>query len=145
MATTYREWPPIKSAPIREVPTTVSFSKLTQGFSGLVQVEWLEDPRKMKLEKDLVYVDANGVEWTAPFGSIIDGASIPKFFWRFIGSPFIGHYRRASVIHDVYCDSKSRPAQMVHDCFKEMMLFDGVKKFKAWKMFQAVDKFGPRW
>ena len=41
---------------------------------------------------------SKGKIWTAPAGSVIDGASIPRFFWRVIGSPFIGYYRRASVV-----------------------------------------------
>lgn len=115
-------------------------------FSGDVEVMWpADEPRIMVLTKELVYRDKKGTFWTAPAGARIDGASIPKFFWRVIGSPFIGLYRRASVIHDVYCVTQTRLAQDVHDCFHEMMLADGVPEQKAQTMFQAVDKFGPRW
>jgi len=115
-------------------------------FSGPVRVEWCEDdPRKMMLLEDIWYCDKSGKLWYAAKGRKIDGASIPKFFWRVIGSPFIGKYRRPSVIHDVYCDDKNEPAQAVHDVFKEMMEADGVSPEKMETMFQAVDKFGPRW
>ena len=67
----------------------------------------------------------------------MDGASIPRFFWRFIGSPFIGRYRRASVIHDVHCNLKCHSSAQVHRVFYEMML-------KAWAMWLAVRLFGPR-
>ena len=115
-------------------------------FSGPVRVEWLEsDPRKMQLLEEVAYRDLKGKLWFAYRASIIDGASIPRFFWRVIGSPFIGKYRRPSVIHDVYCENQLRPAQDVHDVFKEMMLQDGVKEVKAETMYQAVNNFGPRW
>lgn len=116
------------------------------GFDNTVKVEWLEhDPRLMKLLETVSFTDLNGYIWTAPAGSIIDGASIPRFCWRIIGSPFIGLYRRASVIHDVYCVKKKRSWEMTHRCFYEMMLYDKVPSVKAFLMFKAVYNFGPRW
>ena len=114
-------------------------------FSNTVKVEWLIDSRKMKLLEDVIFTDSNGVSWSAKAGSIIDGASIPRFFWRFIGSPFVGRYRRPSVIHDVYCESKSRPHKQVHECFREMMLADGVPVPKARTMYYAIRAAGPKW
>ena len=115
-------------------------------FNNTVKVEWLsDDPRKMRLLEDVVFTDSKDRHWIALRGAIIDGASIPKFFWRVIGSPFVGYYRRASVIHDVYCENHLRPAQEVHDVFKEMMLADGVPDIKAETMYNAVNTFGPRW
>ena len=115
-------------------------------FSGKVKVEWLDnDPRKMRLLETIIFTDKLGLEWEAPKGSVIDGASIPRFFWRVIGSPFVGYYRRPSVIHDVYCETMSRPAQDVHDMFFEAMIADGVEDDKAQRMYQAVNSFGPRW
>ena len=35
-----------------------------------------------------------------PKGMITDGGSIPRFFWRVIGSPWCGKHRRAVVLHD---------------------------------------------
>ena len=114
-------------------------------FIGSVKVEWLDDPRNMQLLEDFIYIDSNNLEWIALRGSIIDGASIPKFFWRVIGSPFIGLYRDASVIHDVYCNNHLRSAQSVHNCFNEMMFTRGVKDIKRRTMFNTVNSFGPRW
>lgn len=115
-------------------------------FSGPVRVEWPENhSRVMVVLNDVHFMDSKGVVWTAPAGAVVDGASIPRIVWSIIGSPFIGRYRRASVIHDVYCKTKDRSAQEVHDVFREMMLADRVPKVKAFVMFQAVDKGGPRW
>lgn len=115
-------------------------------FSGPVKCEWLEHSRrKVKLLGSLSFCDKNGKIWTAPDGAVVDGASIPKFFWRVVGPPFVGLYRRASVIHDWYCISKSEPYTAVHKVFDEMMITDGVPDFKRKMMAYAVKQFGPKW
>ena len=35
-----------------------------------------------------------------PVGFVCDGASIPRFLWAVIGSPFVGRYRYPAVLHD---------------------------------------------
>lgn len=117
-------------------------------FEGNVQTEWLDlvgDHRRMRLLSDFAYVDPNGLEWEAPNGWIIDGASIPKIFWTAVGSPFEGPYRRASVIHDVACDQKIRPWQAVHRTFYNAMRAEGLGAIKAKIMYAAVYAGGPRW
>ena len=115
-------------------------------FSNSVKVEWIEEhPREMRLLETVVYTDQTGQDWIAPAGSIIDGASIPRFFWRATGSPFVGLYRRSSVIHDVYCVTKSRPHKDVHRMFLDAMEEDGVPKWKRKLMYSAVKHFGPKW
>ncbi len=115
-------------------------------FYGDVIARWLpESPREMELVSPFSFIDKYGFKWFAPCGSIVDGASIPRLFWRFIGSPFVGKYRRASVIHDVYCKTKSMPHKKVHKMFYEAMLADGVSKIKAKQMYLAVKIGGPKW
>ncbi|MCB0247952.1 MAG: DUF1353 domain-containing protein [Anaerolineae bacterium] len=117
-----------------------------RGFNNSVKVEWLQG-REMRLLEDVTYTDAAGVEWTAHAGDVIDGASIPRLFWRFIGCPFVGEYRNASVIHDVYCQRKAflRPSKTVHQVFYDAMIFEGCPRWKAKLMHNAVKLFGPRW
>lgn len=117
-------------------------------FRGNVQTEWLDpsgDHRRMKLLSDFAYVDPRGTEWNAPAGWIIDGASIPQLFWTLVGSPFDGAYRRASVIHDVACDRKSRPWKDVHRTFYYAMRAEGLEPGKAKLMYGVVYALGPRW
>ena len=114
-------------------------------FIGSVDVRWLKNGRDMQLLSEFSYIDSAGRVWKALKYAIINGANIPKFFWHVIGSPFVGLYRGPSVIHDVYCENHLRPAQEVHDCFNEMMFTKGVSDVKRETMFNAVDKFGPRW
>lgn len=114
-------------------------------FKGDVKTLWLENDHEMKLLEDLTYVDSKGREWVAPLGSIIDGASIPKFLWSIIGSPFVGKYRKPSIIHDYFCITKDKPSREVHELFCEMMEVEGVNYFPKKLMCFAVKQFGPRW
>jgi hypothetical protein len=99
----------------------------------------------MVLTEPFAYIDPLGNKWDAPVGSLIDGASIPKFAWSFIGGPFEGKYRNASVIHDVACDQKQRPWDKVHETFYYAMRASGVDDGLAGTMYGAVYYFGPRW
>lgn len=91
-------------------------------FAGRVVTEWLPDGRRMRLIEDFAYFDDAGRRWRAPKGSIVDGASIPRIAWSFIGGPFEGPYREASVIHDVACSAKLAPWLLVHEVFYTAML-----------------------
>lgn len=114
-------------------------------YVGSVQTEWIESDRKMRLLAPFTYVDPKGIEWKAPAGSVIDGASIPVFAWSIIGGPYNGKYRDASVIHDVACDQKIQPWETVHEAFYWAMMASGVEPWRAKVMYAAVYHFGPRW
>ena len=116
----------------------------TTSWSGQVDAVWLSDGRSMRLYEPLSYRDRRGILWTAGTGLVVDGASIPRVLWRAIGGPFSGRYRRASVIHDAYCQTRERRSQDVHAVFREMMWADGVGRLKSWLMWLAVRSFGPR-
>ena len=98
-----------------------------------------------KLLSDFSYIDPNGIIWLAKENSEIDGASIPTFAWTFIGSPFVGKYRKASVIHDIACEERARTWQSVHLAFYNAMRASGVNSAKAKMMYAAVYHRGPRW
>ena len=117
-------------------------------FEGEVQTQWLttdEPNREMQLLAPFVFVDQKGERWVANIGDKIDGASIPPFLWSVVGSPYIGDYRRASVIHDVYCHTKTRPSKEVHRMFYEAMLADNVPEGQGLEFYTAVRLFGPHW
>jgi hypothetical protein len=123
-----------------------SLARAQGKFEGRVLAEWDKaSGRKMVLAEPFTYVDAKGRRWPVPAGTVVDGASIPRVFWSVAGGPFEGLYRGASVIHDFYCDARNRKHQDVHLVFHEAMLTDGVSPKRAWFMYQAVDRFGPRW
>ncbi len=131
---------------------TIQFAALSSAraddfgkFVGRVVTAWKDNGRTMELIEPFRYIAPNNVIWHAPQGSEIDGASIPRFAWSFIGGPFEGKYRDASVIHDIACDTKYRPWQDVHRAFYTAMMASGVDPAIAKIMYAAVYYFGPRW
>ncbi|HEY0414620.1 MAG TPA: DUF1353 domain-containing protein [Allosphingosinicella sp.] len=117
-------------------------------FQGRVVVEWLDDAgdsRRMRLLEPFAYRDATGKVWKVPKGWTIDGASIPPMLWSMVGSPYTGPYRRASVIHDYYCDTKKESWKAVDRMFYDAMRAGGVGELQAKIMYKAVYQFGPRW
>ncbi len=103
------------------------------------------DSSKFLLEEDLMYIDPAGREWYAWRGLETDGASIPRFLWAVVGSPFTGQHRRAAVIHDFYCANRFRNWEDVSNVFYDAMITDGVNSSKALLMYYAVVRFGPYW
>jgi hypothetical protein len=118
-------------------------------FEGEVETQWLRHSgadRDMRLLADFAFIDSRGVVWPGPAGRTVNGASIPAVLWsRIVGTPYVGDYRRATVVHDVACQDKTRPHEEVHYMFYEAMLCDGVAEDQALLMYTAVRLFGPKW
>ncbi|HXF52661.1 MAG TPA: DUF1353 domain-containing protein, partial [Hyphomicrobiaceae bacterium] len=69
---------------------------------------------------------------------------VPQFFWV-LYPPFTGKYRAAAVIHDYYCQTKSRGWKETHEVFYFASRAAGVGEKTAKAMYGAVYSFGPRW
>jgi hypothetical protein len=114
-------------------------------YSGEPITKWNPDGRTMTLLTELRYTDPHGEVWVAPAGSVVDGASIPRYLWSIMGGPFEGQYRNASVLHDVAYEKHQRPW---HDCdrmFYYAMRCSGVSGVEAKTMYYALYKFGHHW
>jgi hypothetical protein len=115
-------------------------------FDAPVKSEWALDGRTMALLAPVVFHDTQqNLVWTAPAGSLIDGASIPRPLWSVVGGPYEGLYRDASVPHDYECCVKQHPWRQVHRMFYDAMRARGVGEARAKWMYWAVYQFGPRW
>lgn len=121
-------------------------------FIGAVIAEWLTDDngddREMKIRSPFAYHADNGETYTVPIDTIVDGASIPGIFWnlKLIGPPFVGDYRRSSVIHDWLCAKKvTKTSKEAHALFAEMIKVEGLGFWKRKLMSFAVKNFGPKW
>lgn len=97
------------------------------------------------LDGDFRFRDPNGVMWTTPSGTEVDGASIPQALWSLIGGPFEGAYINASVIHDYFCKTKEKTAHDTHRNFYYGMRATNVPEWRAKLMYWAVETFGPSW
>jgi hypothetical protein len=111
-------------------------------YSGPVDTRWNADGRTMTVLSELRYTDPQGVVWIAPAGSQIDGASMPRALWSFMGGPFEGKYRNASVLHDVAYDQKNHPPQEADRMFYNAMRCSGVGAIEAKTMFYSLYRFG---
>lgn len=130
------------------IPHYATAAAKTDSFEGQVVVEWLVEEgrdRDMRLLEEFTFIDQAGKRWKVPKGTVIDGASIPRLFWTMIGPPFVGKYRRASVVHDYYCVVRTEPWQAVHRMFYEASRSAGVAVIKAKIMYAALRAAGPRW
>jgi Protein of unknown function (DUF1353) len=99
----------------------------------------------MTLLNELRYTDPQGTVWVAPAGSKVDGASIPRYLWSFMGGPFEGRYRNASVLHDVAYEQKKRPPEECDRMFYNAMRCSGVSVTEAKTMYYALLRFGHHW
>lgn len=73
-----------------------------------------------------------------------DGASIPKLFWRIIGSNTDPQFLIASLIHDILCENKefvNYDRYFADKVFERLLYVARVPKFKRWLMFHCVDNF----
>ncbi len=131
--------PPLLAFPLRVARAQIG------RFIGAVVTKWDANGRDMTLVERFEFIDPEGQRWPVPAGAVVDGASIPRVFWSVIGGPFEGLYRNASVIHDYYCGVQVRNYEAVHRVFYDAMMASGVESTKAWLMYEAVERFGPRW
>lgn len=111
-------------------------------FSGNPKTEWLIDAngedRDMQLLEDFFYIDPAGRTWPAPKGSIINGASIPRALWTTVGSPYTDDYRRASVVHDVACDTPSVSRKEADEMFYSACRAGGCNAAQARVLYLGV-------
>ena len=114
-------------------------------FSDAPTTRWNPDGRSMTLLHELRYTDPKGHVWIAPANSVVDGASIPRSLWSFMGGPFEGKYRNASVLHDVSYDQQNRPWQDCDRMFYNAMRCSGVGPVEAKTMYYALYRFGRHW
>jgi hypothetical protein len=131
-----------KVTPWREVATQ---SHPWGFYTGVPEARWNPDGRSMTLLNELRYTDPKGEVWIAPAGSVVDGASIPRPLWTFMGGPFEGKYRNASVLHDVAYGEHDRPWQDCDRMFYDAMRCSGVSALEAKTMYYALYRFGRHW
>ncbi|MDO8208562.1 MAG: DUF1353 domain-containing protein [Gallionella sp.] len=111
-------------------------------FSEDPKTVWLTDPdredRNMKLLEDFSYTAPDGRVWCAPKDSTINGASIPRPLWSTVGSPYTDDYRRASIVHDVACNSPNIPRKEADEMFFHACRAGGCNAIQAHILYAGV-------
>ena len=74
-----------------------------------------------------------------------NGANIPRFLWRIVGSQYNPEFLPASMVHDWLCENKKfivkNGVKISSDIFKDILILYKVPKAKAWIMATAVRAF----
>ena len=73
-----------------------------------------------------------------------DGASIPRIFWRLIGSKTDNKFLIPSLIHDVLCENHSyvnNDRYFADKVFERLLRVSEVPAFNRWLMFHSVDNY----
>jgi hypothetical protein len=95
--------------------------------------------RRMELRHPFSYKDPNGKTWEVPWPFVVDGASIPAFLWSTVGSPYVGDYRRASIVHDYWCRQDGWSGRLAADrLFRCACLDGGCTPKQAWLLSIGV-------
>ena len=86
----------------------------------------------------------NGRELTVPAGFRSDGASVPRFFWRWVFPPGDSRALRAAFAHDfIYRTHPEKwTKQMADLMFYDLLCEDGVPRFRAFRAYKGVEWFG---
>lgn len=99
-----------------------------------------EDTRRLILP--FQYKHRNQFLITIDSGFYWDGASIPRFAWTIVGSPFTGYYTVAALVHDALYGSEIIPRSECDRVFNEIMEDWNVPIVKRQTMYRAVRWFG---
>ena len=96
------------------------------------------------MEPDGLTVDWRGKRVTVPVGFRSDGASVPRFFWRFVFPPGDTRAMRAAFVHDwIY---RTHPdgwtKEEADELFRELLLEDGMPERYARRPYWGVRLFG---
>ena len=82
--------------------------------------------------------------FTIQKGYCWDGASIPRIFWRLIGSKTDNKFLIPSLIHDVLCENHSyvnNDRYFADKVFERLLRVSEVSAFNRWLMFHSVDNY----
>ena len=116
-------------------------------FQGTIEGRYLHRIHKWKITKLFSYITKAGKKIIVPLKFLWDGASIPRFAWSLIGSPFTGRYVRGSLIHDFlrWLADKAKTRKEFKELtgyadriFLEIMREDGVGRIKSRIMWFSV-------
>ncbi len=105
--------------------------------------------KPFRLEKSLKvwlfdYVNEHNFFFSIPLYYTWDGASIPRFFWRMLGSKTDNRFLIASLIHDVLCENHDyidNDRYFSTIVFERLLYVSKVNFFTRWLMKHCVDNY----
>lgn len=96
-----------------------------------------------KLEVKIVdFINSETYKFTIEEGYTWDGATIPRMFWRLIGSKTDNRFLVPSLIHDVLCENHNYvdgDRYLSTIVFERLLYVSKVNPFSRWMMKHSVD------
>lgn len=90
------------------------------------------------------HIKEKSYDFVIPKGYCYDGASIPRIFWRLIGSNTDNSFLIPALIHDVLCENHNyidNDRQFSSEVFNALLEVSDVGKLKRCLMKNSVDIF----
>ncbi len=106
-----------------------------------IKVEFLSNDKVKTVETFYTTIN-NSIVLIIPKDFIFNGASIPRFMWRFIGHPYQSKFIIPSLVHDFCYTRKCTTKNFADKVFYHALLYYKVSKWRAWCMWKAVSWFG---
>lgn len=98
---------------------------------------------KQNLNVHIVYENFH-YNFTIPKDYCWDGATIPRLFWRLIGSKTDSKFLIPSMIHDVLCENHDyveNNRYLADKIFERLLYVSEVPAFNRWLMFHSVEGY----
>ena len=96
-----------------------------------------------KLEVKIIdFINSETYKFTIEEGYTWDGATIPRMFWRLIGSKTDNRFLVPSLIHDVLCENHNYvdgDRYLSTIVFERLLYVSKVNPFSRWMMKHSVD------
>lgn len=89
-------------------------------------------------------IEQETYEFLIPKGYTWDGATIPRVFWRLIGSKSDNRFLVPSLIHDVLCENHDyidNQRYLSTIIFERLLYVSKVNAFNRWMIKHSVDNF----
>lgn len=115
--------------------------KITARFVNLPRCMPVMNRALVQVVEDWCFT-VNGKEYWIPAGYTFDGASIPRFFWRVIGSPFDPRFWAAALAHDWIYLMHVLAREVADEIFRQLLIRSGAGRARARTMWSAVRGFG---
>lgn len=96
------------------------------------------DGRHYRVVSDFRAPAVRGWLYMVLAGFVYDGASVPRIFWRLIGSPFTGLYAPAALVHDVLYGAQVTTRKEADGVFLALMKVYGVGFVKRQLIYRAL-------
>lgn len=79
-----------------------------------------------------------------PRGFVCDGASVPRFFWRFLGHPYDRYHLRPGIRHDRGYDEGKVPRKVLDRQYRKDLKKEGLGFVKRNLEYIGVRLFGAK-